>query len=265
MDTLKHLQHVILSILKDIDVLCQNNDIEYYLAYGSTLGAIRHKGFIPWDDDIDIIMNDANYKKFIRVAREQLKKEKYYIEESLVDWPCLYSKIKLRNTVFSEIDGYDSAGENGIFVDVFKMENVPSNKILSYCQYFFAKLYLSYSLSQRSFASASLKKKILMACSFPLRVSFIRNFVKYQVERYNTKDTPYYGCFYTRYGYKGSIIPKVYYGTPRRVQFENTEMPVPENWDKYLTYIYGDYMTPPPKEKQVALHLKGMNIDFGKY
>lgn len=265
MDVLRKLQSVVLMIIKDIDKLCEDNGIVYYLAYGSALGAIRHKGFIPWDDDLDIIMDDKNYKKFIQVAKAQLDKDKYYVEESVVDWPCLYSKIKLRNTVFEEKEGYKASGENGIFVDVFKMDNVPSNKILSHIQYFFAKLYLSYSLSQRTFDSALLKKKILMACSSPLKISFIRNFVKYQVERYNKKETPFFGCFYTRYGYKGSVIPREYYGTPKRVQFEDTEMPVPEDWDKYLTYIYGDYMTPPPVEKQVALHLVGMNIDFGKY
>ena len=76
MTELRHLQLVILHIMKDIDALCAKNNIEYSLNGGSAIGAIRHKGFIPWDDDLDIQMTPTNYKKFIKVCREQLEKEK---------------------------------------------------------------------------------------------------------------------------------------------------------------------------------------------
>lgn len=266
MNTLKHLQQVILSILVDIDDLCKKNDIRYYLAYGSALGAIRHKGFIPWDEDIDIIMDNENYEKFILCARNQLDSNKYYVEEGLVDWPMPFSKIKLRGTIFAEIEGYSTCGENGIFVDVFKMDAVPNGWLASHWQYVCAKYYLCYALSERTFKSAALRKKILMWLSFPLKWKILRTFVLQQVTKYNNKKScDYFGCFYTRYRYKNSVIPKVMYGNPVMVHFEETMMPVPEKWDDYLTYIYGDYMTPPPVEKQVGLHLDGMNIDFGPY
>ena len=85
MTELRHLQLVILSIVKDIDKLCRNNDIEYYLFGGSAIGAIRHKGFIPWDDDLDIIMDHSNYDKFVKVCREQLDANKYFFQEGCVN------------------------------------------------------------------------------------------------------------------------------------------------------------------------------------
>ena len=80
MTELRHLQMVILGIIKDIDELCRKKNIEYYLLGGSAIGAIRHKGFIPWDDDLDIIMTSDNYIKFLRICKEQLDKEKYYLQ-----------------------------------------------------------------------------------------------------------------------------------------------------------------------------------------
>ena len=79
-DINRHLQLVILSIAKDIDKLCQENDIKYYLVGGSAIGAIRHQGFIPWDDDLDIIMDATNYDKFITVCRTKLDNKKYYFQ-----------------------------------------------------------------------------------------------------------------------------------------------------------------------------------------
>lgn len=263
MTDLRHLQLVILSILKDIDNFCNANNIQYYLAYGSALGAIRHNGFIPWDDDIDIVMDNKNYQMFISIAKKEFQVDKYFIEEGLKDWPMPFSKVRLRGTTYCELESYDMRGENGIYVDVFKMDNVSSNKYLAKWQYICAKYYLCYTLSQRSFKSAPFYKKLLMWSAFPLKIKVLREFILGQVEKYNDKETEYYGCFYTRYGFHGSVIPCRFYGKPAFVDFENLKMPVPENWNAYLTYIYGHYMTLSPEKKQIGLHLT--NIDFGEY
>lgn len=260
---LRHLQLVVLSILKDVDTLCKKHNIEYYLAYGSALGAMRHKGFIPWDDDIDIMLDAINYCKFIEVAKNELPNSKYYVQEGLVDWPMPVSKIRLKGTVYSELDMSEIENQNGIFIDVFKLNNVSQKPIVAKWQYFCAKYYLSYALSARSYNSASFKKKVLMWLASPLKLKPLRTLVLGQVEQYNAGDTGIYGCFYTPYRYHNSVVPSKYVGKPTYVDFEDTKMPVPQNWDKYLSYIYGDYMTPPPPEKQKGPHLT--NIDFGKY
>lgn len=265
MDTLRHLQIVVLNILKDIDALCDKNGITYYLSYGSALGAVRHAGIIPWDDDIDIMLDAENYKKFISACKNQLSTDKYYFEESCVDWPMPYSKLKLRNTFYPEDEVVGSNGENGIFIDIFKLDNFSSNPRISKWQYFCAKVYLAYCLSQRTYKSANFKKKVIMALSCPLQLSCIRTFVVKQIEKYNKSTPMQLACCYTRYGYHASVIPASYFGTPKRIKFEDTEMPVPCEYDKYLTQVYGDYMTPPPIEKRSCDHLNGKTIDFGAY
>lgn len=264
MTELRHLQLVILSIIKDIDTLCKNNGIEYYLLGGSAIGAIRHKGFIPWDDDLDIIMTHDNYNHFLDICKKQLDGSKYYIQEGLVDWPLNYSKIKLRGTILEEPEGYiSSKGEQGIFVDIFKMDNVSSNRICAYWQYFCAKSLLCYQLSLRTYKSASLKKKILMYLAFPLKCNYLRNFLQKQVERLNCRESEYWGFFYGRTKYKTSILNKRIYGASLRVPFEDTELPVPEYYHEYLTRMFGDYMQLPPEEQRVGLHL--LSVNFGKY
>lgn len=266
MTELRHLQMVILSIMKDIDDLCQRNGIEYYLLGGSAIGAIRHKGFIPWDDDLDIIMNNDNYNKFVEVCRTQLDSSKYFFQEGLKDWSMYFSKVRLKGTKLGEGVSYtDNPDMQGIFVDVFKMDNVSANMLQARWQYFCAKAYLCYQLATRGDKNDTfgVKKHLMIMMSFPLKSKSLRNWFKRQVEKYNGKETGYWGFFYGRTKFRTAVVRKDYFGKPCRVPFEDTELCVPEHYHEYLTQMFGDYMTPPPIEQQVGLHL--MNVEFGKY
>jgi lipopolysaccharide cholinephosphotransferase len=264
MSDLQHLQKVILAIIKDVDFLCKKNDIKYYLLGGSAIGAIRHHGFIPWDDDLDIIMDNENYQKFIHVCRTQLDTEKYYIQEGLVDWPCSFSKIKLRGTKFEEQSGYiNKSGECGIFLDIFKMENSPNSFIGKVWQYGCAKYLLCYSLLKRGWSNTTFLKKLMLILAYPLEIQFFRIFFQNQVEKWNSKRTKYYGFFSGRYRLNASFYSKEIFECMVYVPFEDTMLPVPKGYDCWLKQIFGDYMTLPPENKQVCLHLK--SIDFGDY
>ena len=264
MNELQHLQKVILHIVKDIDELCRKNGIEYYLYGGSAIGAVRHHGFIPWDDDLDIIMDFNNYEKFIKVCRCQLDANKYFIQEGMVDWPALYSKVRLKGTLFEESESFgNDSSKKGIFVDVFKLDNAPDSSILRKWQYFCGKCLLSYCLLQRGYKNASFQKKILMYLSSPLKWKCLRSFFEHQVVKYNHRATGFYGNFGARFKYKNCFYKKEFFSNPLYVPFEDTFLPVPEKYDELLTQIYGNYMTPPPVKEQVGSHLKG--IDFGKY
>lgn len=263
---MNHLQEVILSIAKDIDKICRKNNIEYYLLGGSSIGAVRHKGFIPWDDDFDIVMNNDNYSKFIKVCREQLDTNKYYFQEGLNDWPLNFSKVKLKGTHLKEYEGFvkdDNADRDGIYVDVFKLDNVSNNKFVQLWQYICAKYYLCYTLSVRTYKSASFKKRLMMFCAYPMRLGIIRKFIIRQTTKYNNKTTNYYGLFYGRTRYKTSITAKWVYGKPTYVDFEDTQFPIEEHYHEYLTQMFGDYMKLPPIEQRKGLHL--ISVDFGKY
>lgn len=264
MTELEHLQSVILSIVKDIDVLCRRNSIDYYLLGGSCIGAIRHGGFIPWDDDLDIIMTRASYERFLSVCRQQLDQEKYIIQEGVRDWPLSFTKIRLRGTHLHEPeDDYASDEMHGIYVDVFFMDNVPDNPLLARMQYLLAKYYLCHQLSSRTYASTSLSKKALMLMSAPMRIRFVRKAVVGFIDRFNSHDTRRLGFYYGRTRYGTSITPRDIYGKPVYVPFGDTELPVPEHWHEYLTQMFGDYMKLPPVEQRKGLHL--LSVDFGKY
>lgn len=263
MTKIRHLQLTILEIMRDVDSICKQYDIEYYLLGGSAIGAVRHRGFIPWDDDLDIVMSPENYDKFIEKCRKHLDSSKYYIQEGLRDWPLNYTKIRLNGTRLVEYGERANKIDNpGIYLDVFKFENSPSNSLAQRWQYILAKYYLCYQLSLRTFDNASFKKKVLMILSFPLKSSFIRNILRRSIEKYGI-DTEYYGSFYFRTRFKTAFTKKSVFGNPKYVPFEDMMLPVPEHYDEYLTQMFGDYMTPPPPEKQVGLHL--IDVDFGKY
>ena len=262
MTDLRHLQLVILDIMKDVDELCRDNDIEYFLLGGSAIGAIRHQGFIPWDDDLDIVMTPSNYEKFLRVSQKQLNKNKYYILEGLKDWPLYFTKVKLKGTHLQEIGGVFDETKDGIYLDIFKLENSPSGKMAQRWQYLLAKYFLCYQLSIRTFRKVDLKKRLMMLAAFPVKIKWVREWLKSSIEKYGD-DTEYYGSFYFRTRFKTAFTKKDVFGKPIRKKFEDMMLPVPERWDEYLTQMFGDYMTPPPVEKQVGLHL--VNVDFGKY
>lgn len=264
MTELHHLQNVILLIAKYIDSICKSNNINYYLLGGSAIGAVRHHGFIPWDDDLDIVMDADNYDRFVKVCREQLDEEHYYFQEGYVDWPMPYSKLRLKGTVMKEPSGYiNKSHQEGIFIDIFKLENAPSNRISQAWQYFCAKYLLCNCLLRRGWDSTSLKNRMMMILASPLNIDIVKRFFKAQVEKYNNKNVDYCFFYAGRYRFKTSFYKKSVFGKPLWVPFEDTMLPVPAKYDDWLSQIFGDYMTPPPVEKQVGLHL--MNVDFGKY
>lgn len=264
MTDLEHLQQVILIIAKDVDALCRKHGIKYFLLGGSAIGAVRHKGFIPWDDDLDIVMDNENYEKFITVCRAELDNEKYYIQEGYVNWPLGYTKIKLRGTIFHEPGQYvNDENECGIFLDVFKLENAPSSVFLQRWQYLCAKYLLCYCMLERGWSEASAIKKLMMLTAYPVKISVIRNFLKEQVEKWNKKDTNYRLFWTGRYRYTQSFYNKDLFSDAIYVPFEEISLPVPKKYDQLLTQIFGDYMTPPPVKEQVGLHLQ--DVKFGKY
>lgn len=259
------LQNIILNIMQHIDEICLKHNIEYYIIGGTALGAIRHGGFIPWDDDLDIAMDRANYNKFLKVCRKELDKDVYYFQEGEVDWPLYFSKVRLRGTYFEEVEEDKSIlKENrGIYVDIFPLDNVSNNKIISIWQYFCGKALVSYSLNKRGYKNASIFKKSIMFLTFPLKVKIIRSFFKEQVEKYKNIETDYLGGFYLISRFKNTITLKKIWGVPKRVQFEKTSLLAPSDLNGFLEFYFGDFMILPPKENRKGHHL--ISVDFGKY
>lgn len=260
----EHLQSVILMIAKDIDSLCKAHNINYYLLGGSALGAIRHKGFIPWDDDLDIAMLPEDYTRFLETARKELDPEKYYVQEGRKDWPEDFSKIKLRGTYIEEAGGFRlENGENGIYVDVFRIDHTARTKLGKISQYICGKLWISYAMLKKGYRPKELTKRLVMLAASLLRFSPFERFIYHQYIKYNNRTTDCYSEIFGRARFHNAFTPKALYGTPRLTKFEDTEFPVQEKCEEYLTRIFGDYMQLPPESQRKGLHI--LNIDFGNY
>lgn len=258
---MNHLQEVILLIAKDIDKVCKENDIVYYLDGGSALGAIRHGGFIPWDDDFDIIMPPAEYKKFLEVCKNGgLNKNKYTLQEAFVDWPMHFTKIRLNGTTLIEKDGLEDIN-NGIFVDIFCFDYGSNNKICRLKQYVCAKLWMAHLLSKKPYSNLSFTKRIAMTISRALNWEPICKFIRYQSQSH--KKTKFYSIAWGRKRWHNAFLPVDYFEPARYVKFEDYKFPMASKYHEYLTNTFGDYMKLPPECEQQGSH--AVKIDFGKY
>ncbi|MBR1775008.1 MAG: LicD family protein [Bacteroidales bacterium] len=259
------LQNIILNIMQYIDELCLKNNIPYYIVGGTAIGTKRHQGFIPWDDDLDIAMTRENYNRFITVCRTQLDKEYFYFQEGGKDWPLYFSKVRLKNTYFDEVEADSNiAFENrGIFVDIFPLDFVSNHKVIQLWQYFCGKSLVAYSLSCRGYDSAKNHKKILMFFAMFLKVSILRKFFINQVQKYKNKETNFIGSFFGNSRFRNAIDSFKILGEPKRVPFEKISLLAPAYMHEYLTLHFGDYMQLPQENQRIGHHL--LHVDFGKY
>lgn len=240
--TLKELQGVLFNMLNDIDVVCQKNGISYQLFAGSALGAVREHGFIPWDDDLDIAMARTEYDRFLEAAEKELDSEKYYVQKEFSEhYYHFSSKIRLNNTTFMErYIPRDKKMHQGVYVDIFPLDNLADNALLAKLQFYASKIVIAKSLRRRGYATDSVKKKLfLLICSIlPLRC-----FLRFTQRRKDKTSRRVHSFFGGSSKYDRSVYPRDILKT-RSVSFENGTFPVSAEYDRLLTIQYGDYMTP---------------------
>ena len=264
MEELRHLQLVVLNIAKDVDKLCRENNIHYYLGGGGAIGAVRHHGFIPWDDDLDFLMPYEDYERFVQICKEKLDLNKYEIDQDLNNWALPMLKIRLKGTYIEEKDKSIEEGKcQGIFLDVFRLEHSPQSNIWRHIQYYASKLWIAYYCKHIGYKTDDLQKKLAIQLASMLDFSLIRFVVKWTIFRWNKKKVETLGCLWGITRFKNTFTAYQIYGTPTYLPFEDTEFPLPEHYHEYLTQFFGDYMQLPPVEKRVAPHIS--KIDFGIY
>ena len=247
-DYKRKLQLRILDIVKDVDKICRENDIDYYILYGSALGAIRHQGFIPWDDDFDIGMTFDNYVKFLEICEKKLDKNKYYVQtpEKEKNYYLSFSKIRDIRTTLIEEGNENIDIVRSVYIDVFPLVGIPNNKI--------KERILKINRAFMLFANMNVINNKFLRCIFDiiLKIFGRRKILKYTTKRcfkYNTNDCEYWCSIADGDGYIQNKIKREIYGKPKYVKFEDIMLPVPENTDKYLKNIYGDYMKIPSEEQ----------------
>lgn len=269
---IQEIQKNLLLIIKDFDAFCKKHNITYYLMGGTALGAMRHKGFIPWDDDIDVFLTFENYQKFLHVfSKENPNPEKYFLQKGNTDnWPVYISQICVNNTTYiSDQWANNKKKHHGLFIDIMCLYAAPANKYKRKLQYSAAMLLKINALHRTKYPAKGVKKIMLLLSSLVVnRLS--RDILYRYVCKYENENVDFVGHFFGRARFKYTSFPKSFLGTPRYVDFEDTKLPVMEFVEKYLTVRFGEKWHEMPDQKTLDQYpnhgnFVDLNNHYSKY
>ena len=254
------IQKKCLGILLELDRVCKAANLQYYIYSGTLLGAVRHGGFIPWDDDIDCVMMRNQYEKLADACEKYMDKERFELQTIYSDPLGCNGWIKLHDKNTAYIDGGRRKGAmEGINVDIFPVDNAPDldfilkfrAKIINKMNFIYQYRFMKHS-SNSSF-KMKLFQKIISFIPPWNELKFKVKYDKY-IQRYNSKSTKRV-VYFSNADYLKKVVPKECFDSVEYVNFEGNSFPAPVNWKKVLEIRYGsDYMTPPPLKEQVSQH-----------
>lgn len=249
----EQLRIIQLDILKNFIRVCSNNGIPYYLVYGSMLGAVRHKGYIPWDDDIDV----GIFRKDVKKLSKLLSDGKYKIINSNIDKKYFSPLLKVfdADTLLIQDYGQIEGVNIGVYVDVFVFDCVPQNELQRKKFYEKAeKLRFQWSLSCRKFTARSKNCFIgffKSLFSIPFKVIgyhyFANRYLKYSS---SWKDEGLYGIVVYSEGFEKEFCYTIKDLSEVKVRFEDMDVSIPAAYENALKKCYGDYMILPPVEER---------------
>lgn len=255
---LEELKQIELQIMAYVDRVCSKNEIRYWCVGGTLLGAVRHDGFIPWDDDIDIAMPRKDFEKFCSVIQNISSDYSVIFYDNAKDYGYPFPKVIDNRTLL--IDYKLGMGKEiiSVYVDVFLYDGMGNSKGSAYLRYYILKcLKKMVFLSKRNFKMENLIKTIVFFIPCLLckaigvtRLNRFYNLVCSKKDFYNTK---YVACVAGRYG-KREIFEKSVFEKTVPLVFEKLTLQAPAKYDEYLSSIYNDYMELPPKEKRISNH-----------
>ena len=252
-EQLKKHQEVLFELLTVFDGICKKYAVPYQLFAGTALGAVREQGFIPWDDDLDVIMLREDYKRFLEIAPSELGESCFLQKEFSEHWPMFFSKLRKNGTAC--IERYvpkDELTHQGIYIDIFPCDNLSGCNIYKKLQFGLSKLVIASSLGKRGYRTDSVSKKLAVGLSGFFPQKLLRRIV--QNDKHG--DTEFVHCFFGAASrYEKSVFPREYIEESILLPFESGVFPVSAHYDKLLTVLYGDYMTPTPEaERNIKVH-----------
>ena len=264
---LLRLQQAETETLDKVVEICEKNNLRYYLIGGTLLGAVRHKGFIPWDDDIDIVMPREDYDRF-REIFEQQSNDAYYMQtpQNEPKYPEDIYKFRKKGTVYESLRARRFKLKcTGIWVDIFPLDDVPKQRSVVQTIYgFIIHSLIKPILNAYDFGikNRSIKGSVLYLFSRLLPFSFYVWLRDRLAKHYNNGECDYYVNYSSQYGYRKQTMPKDAFEPPEYLEFNNRIYRSPGKWDLVLKRIYGDdYMTLPPPEKRVTHNPVRLSFD----
>ena len=247
------IQNKSLGILKELVKVFKRNDLTFYLSGGSFLGAVRHKGFIPWDDDIDISMPREDYECFLKNYSQELSNN-LFVQNFESDTSYRYYITRVLDSSFN-IEEVRTGNVTHPAVDILPLDGSPNNSLLRFL-YYKKIMFFRYmiSMSNRDIIDNSRKRGGFerIVVFFVRKIPFEKILNEYKLKkildrnmkRYLMKDSLYSGCLMGAYRVK-QMVPTKWFGYGKLYKFENMELNGPENFDAYLKQMYGDYMEIP--------------------
>ncbi len=252
-----------LDILKHIRDICDAEGLHYYLAYGTLLGAIRHKGFIPWDDDIDIFMPYEDYLKFIEIKKNDSSSSyKIISHETDPSYTAPLGKVIDTRTVLEQHYGFIEKVPLGVYVDVFVLSGAGNSEgeALKLVRSLF-KLLRGWRFADSIVKKEEplIKKVLKMIRNIPYKTVGLEHYLE-KITEYRKLNTYENNIYVTQSSLtsvnnvKRNIWLRNDFGNGTKVVFEQESFRAPVNYNRLLTQYYGDYMILPPKEAQVSQH-----------
>jgi lipopolysaccharide cholinephosphotransferase len=262
--SIEEIQRGSLEIMKKIDEICNQLNLNYFLIYGTLIGAIRHKGFIPWDDDLDIMMPRPDYDKLIEYFiknEKELYPLKLFSNKNNNRYPYMISRISdvRYHLVVENEDDYGI----GLFVDIYPIDGVGNNakenkKVKIKAKYLVSLCYLS---TRQKCVKDNTKTKLRLMLKFPAFLyakargkKYFENKLNDIVAKHPYKSCTYVGCTTWCPDMEKEVFPKELLEKTIVVPFEQYHFRIPENYDKILRQVYGDYMELPPEKDRIGHH-----------
>ncbi len=271
MDTSTIVRNAQMDLLIELDRICKKHNIPYFLTYGTLLGAVRHDGFIPWDDDLDVGMLWNHLERFRKVCQTEL--DPAYMFYSWDTDPCSphpFMKLKIRRTHYPERLAAASGMDDGIYIDIFPYDGIPEGKLArkwqkleTYVLYKILLLRCNFDLAGES----KLRKLVYGALKTVSRIRSLESWRKAATRarmRYNDGSAKYVTNMYSGYDYEREAVPFQMLETVIPHKFEQGEFCIPKDYDQFLRQCYGDYMQLPPEDQRVGSH-EILGLDLGDY
>lgn len=257
-----------LKMLKEIDRICRKHQIQYMLDAGTLLGAVRHKGFIPWDDDVDLVFTRENYERFAQVVRKELPEGMELLEprqlqggNAFYDFTPRIIYVNSQTHEDGEEMKFYGGGLNHLWVDLFILDKLPENKAAAAFTRFLQMAVYGLAMGHRyrlDYSKYSLMNKIFVAALAAIGKRIPMRKIRGLQRRVSVKDNKgksrlrYYSNYQQDYLYV--TLNEEWIKETVDLPFEDTMLMAPKGWNQVLTWIYGDYQKLPPEEKRVPTH-----------